>query len=305
MIRFAAPVVLLALGLLPLVVLALRGRGRRRGLVALRMIAMALLVASAAGMEVRGAVRDLTVVLAVDRSDSIDPEGARLVRAFLDDVRARAGAEHRVGLVTFGADAVLEEAPTTQPRLALVSRPRPEGTNIAAAIDRSLAALPEGSGGRIVVLTDGQATAGNLSASLAAARARGVELAVVPIASSPGPEVLVEEVSMPPAIAIGEQVPVVVTLRATAAAEASLRVRGNGVLLLARELRLRPGRTHVTLEPVATQPGLLRVEAAIEPTPDGEPGNNRAFAMAFVQGRPTVLYAGAPPGPLPGTLEAQ
>lgn len=305
MIRIAAPLVLLALGVLPLAVLALRGRGRRRALVALRMAAIALLVASAAGMEVRGAVRDLTVVLAVDRSDSIGPDGARLIRTFVDDIRARAGAEHRVGLVTFGAEAVLEEAPTAQARLALASRPRPDGTNIAAAIDRSLAALPEGSGGRIVVLTDGQATAGDLSASLAAARARGIELAVVPIASSAGPEVMVEEVTMPAAIAIGEQVPVVVTLRATAAAEASLRVRGNGTLLLARELRLRPGRTHVTLEPVATQAGLLSVEAAIEPTPDGEPGNNRAFAMAFVQGRPFVLYAGTPPGPLAEALEAQ
>ncbi len=305
MIRITAPVVLLALGVLPLLVLALRGRGRRRALVVLRLAAIALLVASAAGMEVRGAVRDLTVVLAVDRSDSIGPDGARLIRTFVDDIRARAGAEHRVGLVTFGADAILEEAPTAQPRLGLASRPRPDGTNIASAIDRSLAALPEGSSGRIVVLTDGQATAGDLSASLAAARARGIELAVVPIAPAAGPEVMVEEVAMPATIAIGEQVPVVVTLRATAAAEASLRVRGNGTLLLARELRLRPGRTHVTLEPVATQAGLLRVEAAIEPTPDAEPGNNRAFAMAFVQGRPSVLYAGTPPGPLAEALEAQ
>ncbi len=310
MIRFTAPAVLVALGLLPLVALALRGRGRRRALVALRMIVIALLVSSAAGMEVRGAVRDLAVVLAVDRSDSIGPEGARLIRGFLDGVRARSGAEHRVGLVTFGADAALEEAPTAQARLALASRPRSDGTNIAAAIDRSLAALPEGSGGRIVILTDGQATAGDLSTALAAARARGIELAVVPIASAPGPEVMVEEVTMPAAIAIGEQVPVTVTLRATAAAEASLRVRGNGTLLLARELRLRPGRTHVTLEPVATQPGVLRVEAAIEPVPDGEPGNNRAFAMAFVQGRPFVLYAGVPDPqtgarPLADTLQAQ
>lgn len=305
MIRFATPIVLLSLGLLPLVALGLRGRGRRRALVALRMIAIALLVLSAAGMEVRGAVPDLTVVLAADRSDSIGSEGARQVRTFLDEVRARAGSAHRVGLVTFGADAILEETPTTQPRLALASRPRTDGTNIAAAIERSLAALPEGSGGRIVVLTDGQATAGNLSASLAAARARGVELAVVPIAPPPTPEVMVEEVSMPAAIAIGEHVPVTVTIRATAAAEAELRVRGNGVLLLSRELRLRPGRTKVELEPIATQPGLLRVEAAIEATPDTEPGNNRAFALAFVHGPPVVLYVGAPPGPLADALKAQ
>ncbi|HET8679930.1 MAG TPA: hypothetical protein VFM39_07390, partial [bacterium] len=86
MIRITAPLVFLALGVLPLVVLALRGRGRRRALVVLRMAAIALLVASAAGMEVRGAVRDLTVVLAVDRSDSIGPDGARLIRTFVDDV---------------------------------------------------------------------------------------------------------------------------------------------------------------------------------------------------------------------------
>jgi len=305
MIHFGAPLVLLGLGLLPLVALAMRGRGRRRGLVALRMVAIALLVAAAAGMEVRGAVPDLTVVLTTDRSDSIGPDGARIVRTFLDEVRARAGAEHRVGLVTFGADTILEEAPTTQPRLSLASRPRSDGTNIAAAIERSLAALPEGSGGRIVLFTDGQATAGNLSAALAAARARSVELAVVPIAPEASPEVMVEAVTMPESIAIGERVPVVVTIRATAAADAALRVRGNGKLLLARELRLRPGRTHIELEPLATQAGLLRVEAAIDPSPDGEAGNNRAFALAFVQGRPAVLYVASSPGPLAEALQTQ
>ncbi len=305
MIRFATPIIVAALLLLPLVALVLRGRGQRRSLAALRMVVIALLVLSAAGMEVSGAIPDLTVVFAADRSDSIGPEGARLLRSFLDEVRSRAGSAHRVGLVTFGADAVLEEAPTTQPRLALSTRPRADGTNLAAAIERSLAVVPEGRGSRIVLLTDGQATAGNLAAALAAARARGVELVVVPIAAAAVPEVMVEEVSMPAAVAIGEHLPVTVVIRATAAAEAELRVRGNGTLLLARELKLRPGRTYIELEPLATQPGVLRVEAAIEPTPDGEAGNNRAFALAFVQGRPFVLYAGAPPGPLAAALEAQ
>jgi Mg-chelatase subunit ChlD len=273
--------------------------------VALRIAILILLIASVAGLEVASAVPDLIVVLAADRSESIGPEGARLLRSFLDEVRARAGSTHRVGLVTFGADAILEEAPTTQPRLALDSRPRTEGTNLAAAIDRALAVLPEGRGGRIVLLTDGQATAGNLTAALSAARGRGVELAVVPIASSSSAEVMIEEVAMPTSISIGERLPVAVTIRATDAAEADLRVRANGALLFSRQLTLRPGRTVIDLEPVATQPGLLRIEASIEATPDGEPANNRAFALSSVQGRPFVLYAGSPPGPLATALEAQ
>src|SRR3990170_4424019 len=90
---------LAALLLLPLRALALRGRGRRP-LVVLRLVVVALLVAGAAGMEIMRAAPDLVVMVAADRSDSVGPDGARLMRAFLDDVRARAGPTRRVGLGT-------------------------------------------------------------------------------------------------------------------------------------------------------------------------------------------------------------
>ena len=305
MIRFAAPAVLVGLVLLPLVAVALRGRSVRPALVALRMLVIAMLILAAAGMEVSTAANDLTVIFAADRSDSIGPEGARTLRAFLDEVRTRTAPEQRIGLVTFGADAILEEIPSNQPRLVLATQPRPDGTNLAAAIQRALQALPDRPGQRIVLMTDGQATAGNLTEAIAAVRSRGVELAVVPLASGPVPEVLVEDVTMPATLAVGERLPVTVTIRATEAAEATLRVRGNGALLLSRELKLRAGRTTIEVEPQATQPGLLRVDAIIDANPDTEPANNRAFALAFVQGQPFILYIGEPAGPLPAALEAQ
>jgi Mg-chelatase subunit ChlD len=305
MIRLATPAALVGLALLPLIIAALRRRGVRRSLVVLRLVIVLLLLFSVAGLEISSAVPDLTVVLAADRSDSIGPDAARTLRAFLDEVRARAGAAQRVGLVTFGADAILEEAPTAQPRLALASRPRPDGTNLAAAIERGLAVLPEGRGGRIVLLTDGQATTGNLTAAAAAAQGRGVELAVVPIAAVAGAEVMVEEVSMPAVVSIGERLPVSVSLRSTEATEADVQVRANGALLLRRQLTLRPGKTVLDLEPVATQAGLLRIDATVDAAADGEPANNRAFALSSVQGPPFILYVGSPPGSLATALESQ
>ncbi|MDR7523116.1 MAG: VWA domain-containing protein [Armatimonadota bacterium] len=304
MIRFTAPEVLLGLLVLPLVALAVRGRGRR-SLVVLRLAVLTLLVTGAAGMEIVRPVPDLTVVLVVDRSDSIGPDGARTVRAFLDGVRTRAHAGRRVGLVTFGADAVVEEMPSDRPRLAAAARVRTDGTNIAEALARAASVLPDGTGRRIVLLTDGQATAGDLAPALAALRARSIELAVVPIASEPPPDVMVEDVVMPQTAAVGERLPVRVILRATQASQAELRVRANGALLMAREVEMRPGRTFVDVEPIATQPGLLRIDAQIEAAPDGEPGNNRAFALGVITGPPFVLYAAVAPGPLASALEAQ
>lgn len=305
MIRFAAPEALAALVLLPLVAHALRGRGRRT-LVVLRLLVVALLVVGAAGMEIMRAAPDLVIMVAADRSDSVGPEGARLMRAFLDDLRAGAGPTRRIGLVTFGADAVVEETPSAQPRLALAARVDTDGTNIAEALHRSLAVLPDGVGRRIVLLTDGQATAGDLAPALAAVRSRGVELAIVPVAPDPPPpDVLVDEVTLPQTAAVGERLPVTVSVRATAAAQVNLRVRANGVLLLSRDLAVRPGRTLVDVELTATQVGLLRLDAAIEATPDGEPANNRAFALGVITGPPFIYYVAVQPGPLPEMLEGQ
>jgi Mg-chelatase subunit ChlD len=305
MIRFGTPLMLLALLALPLMPYLVRGRRARAPLIALRVVVVALLILSAAGMEIARTVPDLTVVLAADRSDSIGPDAQRQLRAFLDEVRQESSSARRVGLVTFGANAILEESPNEKPRLAAISRPRTDGTNLAAAITTSLAAMPDGAGRRIVMLTDGQSNAGELGPALLAARARDVELTVVPVATDPPPDAMVDEVTMPPRVAVGERLPVTVTLRATTAAEAHLRVRANGALLLARDLRLRAGITRIDLEPVATDPGLLRIDASIDPTPDGETANNRAFALGFVTGPPFVFYAGATAGPLARALETQ
>ncbi len=278
---------------------------RRRNLAVIRMGVVALLVLGLAGVEIASAVGDLTVIMAADRSDSIGPAGARRMRAFLDEVRSRAGPGLRVGLVTFGSDAELEETPSEQPRLALAARPRTDGTNIAAAIQRAIPAFPAGAARRLVLLTDGQANAGDLGPALAAVRASGIELVVAPMASDPAPDVLVEEVTVPALTSVGERVPITVTLRASAPAETELRVRANGTLLLAQDLNLRAGRTSVDLEVLAAQPGLLRIDATIEASPDAEPGNNRAFALGLVSGGPSVIYAGTPAGPLAVLLESQ
>lgn len=278
---------------------------RRRSLLALRMGVIVLLVLGFAGIEIASTVRDLTVVLTADQSDSIGPAGARRLRVFLDEARSWAGPGLRVGLVTFGSDAVVEEAPSEQPRLALASRPRPDGTNIAAAIRRAIPSFPSGAARRIVLLTDGQATAGDLAPALAEAGARGIEILVAPIVPDPAPDVLVEEVTMPAQVSVGERAPVTVTLRASAPADAELRVRANGVLLLTQDLNLRAGRTGVDLEVLATQSGLLRLDATIESSQDAEPGNNRAFALGLVSGGPSIIYAGTPTGPLAAMLASQ
>ncbi len=305
MIRFSSPAVLMGLLLLPLVAAAVRRRRGVRALTILRLCAICLLVLGAAGLELRSAASDLTVVVAADRSDSIGPEGARAIRAFLDDARSLAGPGRRLGLVAFGGDAVLEEVPNSSPRLALASLPRRDRTNLAAAIRAAGEAIPVGATGRIVLLTDGQANTGELTPELARVRARGIEIAVRPIGAEQVPDVLVEEVAMPARVSVGERLPVAVLLRANVASEVSVRVRANRALIHSQEMVLGPGRTVLDLEPVATQPGLLRVEATVEAAQDTEPGNNRAFALGMVEGPPHVLYIGVPPGPLAGLLEAQ
>lgn len=305
MIRFSSPAVLAGLLLLPLIAAAMWGRRGQRALTVLRLCAVCLLVLGAAGLEVRRAAPDLAVVVAADRSDSIGPEGARQIRGFIDELRSLAGPGRSLGLVAFGAEALLEEAPNRSPRLAFASLPRPDGTDLAAALRAAGEAIPLGAAGRIVLLTDGQVNAGDLAPELARAKARGIEIAVLPVGAEQVPDVLVEEVMMPARVSVGERLPVSVLLRANLTAEVSVRVRANRSLIHSQEMVLSPGRTVLDLEPVATQPGLLRVEATVEAQSDREPGNNRAFALGMVEGRPHVLYVGVPLGPLAGLLETQ
>src|SRR5215210_5135597 len=112
---FARPEALLLLLLLvPLAVyltrtsMALLRKGRRQFSLAVRLVIIALLVLSLAGVEVVRASDQVSVVFLLDRSDSIGDEGRAAQADYLEGALAGMSPGDAAGVVVFGADALVD-----------------------------------------------------------------------------------------------------------------------------------------------------------------------------------------------------
>ena len=124
----------------------------------------------------------------------------------------------RAGLIVFGRQPRLELPPSDAPRFNLTELPPARDgnyTDIAAAIKLALASFPEGTGKRIVLISDGNENLGNAEEQARLAKSIGVQIDVVPLAAGQRneDEVLVERVEAPPLTEQGPKVPIRVLVR--------------------------------------------------------------------------------------------
>jgi uncharacterized membrane protein len=323
----------------------LRGLGpfRKWFAITLRSLVVALLAVALAEPRVRRTTENVTTIFVIDRSLSIPPEpDPRLrdasgdpidrrwerVKRFVDDSVRKRGPTHRddrAGVILFGRTPRLALPPAAVNRLPIDERLAGpidvEYTDIAAALKLALAAFPEGTGKRVVLVSDGNENLGRAVDQARLAQQQGAQIDVLPLAVGyrNANEVLVQEVEAPPATAPGQRLPVRVLVRNV---HPSRPVEGTLELVQvrsrdeSRHVRFRgtppgtpPGPVAVTL-----QPGLNGFEFLDLPTdnaidadsfvyratfiPKTLPGdrltNNRATAAVIARGTRRVLLVEDP-----------
>lgn len=272
--------------------------GLRRRLLMELWTAVAALSAilAVSGIELGAPVDRLTVVVAIDRSRSIDLVPGVATRVPLELRVAESGMreQDRIATVVFGATAMVQEP--ARPRngvagtqVADVGR---DGTDIAAGLRQALAEIPPDSAGRVVIISDGVATRGDVTQVALAASALGVPVDVVPLDPGELPSVRVISVRVAPRAALGEALELKVVTQASADADVELRVYRDGELIRKGPARLSKGEDVVYLREVAPDAGLHRYDVEIsarEPRQDHFAQDNAGAAFVRVKGPSTAL----------------
>jgi uncharacterized membrane protein len=234
---------LLLLGLIPIIILlsyrSLAGLGpvRRWVAIGLRCALILFLTLALAEVRLRHENENITVLFLVDRSLSIPeeydpqapPDSPRVdlrwdrMEKFINDAVALRGPQHkydRAGLILFGRRPRLELPPSNAPLFNFRFKDAASNidgnyTDIAAAIKLALASFPEGTGKRIVLLSDGNENLGNAEEQARIAKLNGAQIDVVPLAAGyrNQNEVLVQSVEAPPKTEQGARVPIRVLVR--------------------------------------------------------------------------------------------
>src|SRR5262249_43780052 len=154
-------------------------------------------------------------------------------------------------------------------------------TDIGAAIKLALASFPEGSGKRIVLLSDGNENLGNAEEQARIAKLNGVQIDVVPLAAGyrNENEVLVQSVEAPPRTELGSRLPIRVLVRSynprTVYGTLILKQIADGesvpVAPPPAKVRVRPGLNPFTFkQPLSSQQRSYTYQAIFQPEGVGD-----------------------------------
>jgi len=263
----------------------------------LLVMAAAITAAMAAtGPEVGKPLDRLTVLIAVDRSRSIDlvPSAETRIKQNLSVAELSMREDDRIGTIAFAAEAATEDPPRPKsdlgaPQRVAIGR---DGTDLAAAIRRSLAEVPPDSAARIVLLTDGVATRGDTMSAAAAAVAAQLPIDVVPLEQRVVPDVRVVALRAPSRADEGEAMDLRLVTSSPAPAEIEIRLRRDGDLIAKATAKIAAGEDVLRIREKAPGPGLHRYDVeitAIDTRLDEAPEDNAGSTFVRVRGPAAAL----------------
>jgi uncharacterized membrane protein len=351
---------LAALVAVPAVLLAWKGLEavgpkRRIIVVAARVVVISLLALLLAEPLLARKHDQVTLIAIMDRSQSVSPQlgdasikyvnkGLAEMRvAAADDEEPPAGSfigrawqymarkakdlfgtrsDDRVAIIDTGETAVIEQLAST--RATVHERAESlsgDQTNLSEAVQLGMAIAPPDRAVRMLLVSDGNETTGDLRAASRVAAANGIPIDVLPLRYRHTQEVIFSRLVSPPTAESGQTVALRFVLSSTGPARGRIHLAQNGHNI---NINPVPGGegfdAPVVIEkegvkafsislPVGTQ-GLHEYEATFipdDPSQDGIAQNNRATSMTYVSGPGHVLIVdsdGVSGGTIMRTLSA-
>jgi len=262
-------------------------------LAALTLVGLGLTVV---GLELGRPLDRLSVLVAIDRSRSVDlvPNAESRIMAELRVAELGMRDDDRIGTLAFRTSASVEDPLRQRSRLPAPQRAEVgrDGTDLGAAVRHGLGELPSDSAGRIVLLSDGVSTRGDPVGAALAAVAAGVPIDVVPLDQQKVPDVRIASVRMPARASRDEPVELRVVTSSSAPARVELRVLRDGEPIKKGIVDIAAGEDVIYLREVAPGSGFHRYDVevtALDATLDRALEDNSGSAFLRVRGQATAL----------------
>ncbi len=274
-------------------------RGQRITALTLRLLICALIVGALAGPELRLRTSGQAVAFILDLSDSIPSKDKARAKEFVDEAMKSLKGGDVGSVVVAGADPLLESsAGPSRPIPTIQSQVNPSSSNLAAAVRLGIASLPGSMNRRIVLLTDGNETDGDLIQASEVAAAEGITLDVVSLGSQrEKAEAFVAEATAPNDARLGGKAIIRARITADRAMPARLTLDRDGVKRATRTLQLTEGENLVIFEEPVDKLGLSNYRVTLETEEDGDPRNNVGLAILNAKGPSRTLVIESTPQP--------
>lgn len=262
------------------------------GALARTLLVLALALALARLARTTDVTRISTVFL-VDVSDSVTDASLERARRAVQEAYAARG-ENDVRLVTFAREARV--VPIEGDEVPPIARHEEggAGSHLSAALQLAYGLFPPGHLRRVVLLSDGGQTEGDLASEASRAAELGVKLYVRPYREGVPREVAVRGLTIPERLRVGEPFALRARIFSTAPTTARVRLyQGETLNGLdgVRDVELARGDNEIEFRSVVHVAGPVTYSLSVEPSGDDRfRANNRYATTVVVPGRPSVLY---------------
>ncbi|MEQ1822055.1 MAG: VWA domain-containing protein, partial [Fimbriimonadaceae bacterium] len=270
-------------------------KNRKRVAFAIRFLLFGSLIFALAGPESHRRNEGLCTIFLLDRSDSITEASRRLQVEFVDKALKGLGPRDVAAVVAFGKDPVME---TLVEKLDGIDRIQSTVTSsasdLAAAIRLAGASFPDGKAKRVVLLSDGNETAGDAMEAATVAASDGIPIDHVVLGSAASErEVTVTNVEMPSEVRVDQAFGLKVTVDASEPGSATLLLDRNGVTIKRMTVQLSAGKNTYALSETLTEAGFHRYRVTVQTDRDHDVRNNVGMGFVAVRGRPRALIVQA------------
>lgn len=295
-IEFASPLWLI---LLPLagawIYLHMRKNGvlssfQKKLYTGLRGAVCLLLILAMAGPTAVMTAKDTATVFAVDRSASVR-DGLEKAEDFLQEAEENRPSGETAGLVTFGAGAAVEQLPSEETDLTaeMTSAVDQGGSDLAGAVGLAYSLLPERSAKRVVLLSDGKETAGDLLQRADILAQQGAVLDVYLLSQEERPEVQLTEMELDQVIRKDTRYEIALKLYSTVDTQAVVRLYKENTMISEETVTVRQGESRLVFSDITKEGGAVTYWAEIEAEDDTLTQNNRVYNYTYIEDVPRIL----------------
>ena len=266
-------------------------KSRKQLAFGIRALLAAIVIVALAGPESYSPNTGLCTVFILDRSDSVLDADRAKQEKFVEAALQKQTPDDSSAVVIFGRNAVIESSPSSRKTLGkLLSKVDGSASDLAGAIRLASAVFPQGKGRRIIVLSDGNETAGDVIGASQVAQADGIEIDTLALGSiRPKGEVVVNSLEVPQTTREGQPFEMRAIIESAGAQSGVLQVDRDGLVIKTIPVRLEDGSNSILIPDMIASTGFRRYRVTLKADQDQDTRNNVGVGFVNVKGRPRIL----------------
>lgn len=255
----------------------------------IRIIGAALIFLALLGLSVKRMSGMNTTVFLVDISNS-NEQNLSAMEDYLDDALRKMPRKNQYGIVTFGKNSLVDQFLTGEDRFShIMSLPDKTATNFEEALSRALAMIPADGAGRVVILTDGKETKGNLANTASALVSGQVELLARVYETKQGQDAYLEKVELPSYLYQGDLYSMTVTVESNYETDAQIQIWMGSKQRESYDVHLSRGSNQFRFQQTVTGENIENFEVRVAAPGDTVAENNSYHAYSVVDSVPMIL----------------